>query len=131
MGSFSLDVAKFAGLVPRKMDMALRKVGLEVLSGITLGTPVDTGRARGNWQTTVGAPAEGDLDREDKTGALAIGAGAVTVNAWKPSDESSLFIANNLPYIEALENGHSKQAPAGMVGVTLARFQDIVRESIE
>ena len=27
---------------------------------------------------------------------------------------------NNLPYIEALENGHSQQAPLGMAAVTLA-----------
>jgi len=33
-----------------------------------------------------------------------------------------ITIYNNLEYIEALENGHSQQAPAGMVAVSLAEF---------
>jgi hypothetical protein len=37
---------------------------------------------------------------------------------------------NNLPYAVPLEYGHSKQAPGGMVRITLARFQQIVDEAI-
>ncbi|WP_256203847.1 MULTISPECIES: hypothetical protein [unclassified Pseudomonas] len=37
---------------------------------------------------------------------------------------------NNLPYAIPLEYGHSTQAPAGMVRVTLANFQHIVDEAI-
>ncbi|MNJ81742.1 hypothetical protein D3C77_807050 [compost metagenome] len=40
------------------------------------------------------------------------------------------FIVNNLPYAIPLEYGHSSQAPAGMVRVTLANFQRIVDEAI-
>ena len=40
------------------------------------------------------------------------------------------FFTNNLPYAAALENGHSGQAPGGMVRVTVARFQQIVLEAI-
>lgn len=33
------------------------------------------------------------------------------------------YIQNSVPYILALENGHSTQAPAGIVSVTLANMQ--------
>ena len=35
----------------------------------------------------------------------------------------TITVQNNLPYIDRLENGYSKQAPAGMVSVTLAGLQ--------
>jgi hypothetical protein len=38
----------------------------------------------------------------------------------------TIYIVNNLPYANALENGHSKQAPSGMVKVTLQEFPGIV-----
>ena len=37
----------------------------------------------------------------------------------KAGQDTVWTIANNLPYVEALENGHSKQAPAGMVKLAL------------
>jgi hypothetical protein len=36
------------------------------------------------------------------------------------------YITNNLPYAWRLEHGHSKQAPAGMVGLTVVEFAGIV-----
>jgi hypothetical protein len=32
--------------------------------------------------------------------------------------QSTIYFTNNLPYAQALENGHSNQAPGGMVGLT-------------
>jgi nitroimidazol reductase NimA-like FMN-containing flavoprotein (pyridoxamine 5'-phosphate oxidase superfamily) len=40
------------------------------------------------------------------------------------------YLVNNLPYAVPLEYGHSKQAPGGMVRITLARFQQVVDEAI-
>ena len=34
-----------------------------------------------------------------------------------------IWISNNLPYIEALEEGHSQQAPHGMVALSLAEAE--------
>jgi hypothetical protein len=35
---------------------------------------------------------------------------------------TAIFITSNLPYMEALENGHSGQAPNGMVRITVAEI---------
>lgn len=88
-------------------------LGLQIQKGISLKTPVDTGRARANWFMAEGAP---------DTSATA----AKTPKDYARGDFQAngvpIFITNSLPYIVALEYGHSKQAPAGMVRVTLAEI---------
>lgn len=96
-----------------------QKIGMDLLAGIVLGTPVDTGRAAGNWQVAIGAPASGTLDRQDPQGAATIAAGSDVIQASQAF--SVIYINNNLPYIEPLERGHSGQAPQGMVQTTLDR----------
>ena len=86
-------------------------------------TPVDTGRARGNWQAAVGAPVDVEIDRLDPSGGETIAAASralIGLGAFK-----TIFITNNVPYIQALENGNSKQAPAGMVAIALSEVEGI------
>jgi hypothetical protein len=40
---------------------------------------------------------------------------------------SIFYLTNNLPYGERLEYGYSKQAPSGMVRITLAEYEKILR----
>lgn len=86
------------------------------------------GRFRSNWQLTAGAPALGEIDDIESAGAtiakLAAAAGDLTLG-------EVAYIVNNLPYAIPLEYGHSTQAPAGMVRVTIADFQNIVNRVIE
>ncbi|HNU27153.1 MAG TPA: hypothetical protein PKJ38_13680 [Planctomycetota bacterium] len=130
MGSFALDVSKWCGKSLDRIDIVSRKIALEMFRRVILRTPVDTGRARGNWQTTVGAPAIGELGTRHnaKTGGAPI-ARAITVGqAWKATTGASILLTNNLPYIERLEHGYSKQAPAGMVAITVAEFGGVAIE---
>lgn len=86
------------------------------------------GRFRSNWQLTVGAPAAGEIDEIESAGETIakIVAGAGDLSAGEVA-----YIVNNLPYAIPLEYGHSTQAPAGMVRVTIADFQNIVNRVIE
>ena len=45
--------------------------------------------------------------------------------------EDTIYISNNLPYIRALEYGHSKQAPNGMVGTTIAGIKDKIERFVK
>jgi hypothetical protein len=46
---------------------------------------------------------------------------------WEMSGAGlSYSISNPVPYVTALEHGHSRQAPAGMVGITLAETPALV-----
>ncbi len=83
---------------------------------------MDTGRAKGNWQTTIGRPAEGTVDDADKGGSRTIAAGLAALAALPPY--SVVYLTNNLPYILVLESGSwSTQAPRGMVALTLAELE--------
>ncbi|WP_429820275.1 hypothetical protein [Ensifer sp. B1-9] len=50
--------------------------------------------------------------------------GAAIIAAADPFQ--AIFITNNLPYATALEAGHSKQAPIGMVAVTFAELESML-----
>ena len=49
-----------------------------------------------------------------------------------PSEAAGLlfYIANNVPYARRLEDGYSKQAPQGMVGLTVTMFKQIVEKAV-
>lgn len=104
-------------------DVLVRAVNLEALRGVVLMTPVDTGRARGNWQ--VGPPEPAELDVLDPTGSLALATGSQEIA--KAPRFGLLWISNGLVYIVPLEDGHSGQAPRGMVTVTVERLKAMVR----
>lgn len=98
--------------------LIFRKIIIDLDTRVVLDTPVDTGRARGNWFASLSTPSsEVDDDAVDKSGAAAI-AGIDRLAAGIKIGEVA-WLTNNLPYILPLENGHSKQAPTGMVDVNL------------
>lgn len=107
-----------------RVDRAMRAVALDAQAKLMIKTPVDTGRARANWNTTVGSPdvsTNATATRADVNSRRR--AGAATIRAAKFSQGEVVYIANGLPYIEALEHGSSKQAPNGMLASTMASLK--------
>jgi hypothetical protein len=92
-------------------------------SGAVNGTPVDLGRARGNWQIGIGAVPAGLISAEDKQGAATITreSAKVLADALRQNPFQLLWITNNVPYIERLEDGWSKQAPDGWIRLAVER----------
>ena len=101
-----------------------RQVCLEVLKRIVLRTPVDTGRARGNWQTEIGRAASGVLSVDGSEGNMAdfaISSG-ISKLANIPAF-SVVHITNNVSYLYYLEySRRSKQAPEGFLEITLSEL---------
>lgn len=121
--SFGADVERWTAETLARMDLATRKISLDVFANVIRLSPVDTGRFRGNWQTSVGAPIVGDLLLTDPSGG-AVQAKAVGVIEGVHAGDV-IFMVNNLPYAQRLEEGYSGQAPSGMVMLTVQRFQPI------
>lgn len=94
------------------------------VNGLVAGKDYVGGRFRGNWQFSIGTPADGTLDRADASGGATLAKLKLQVESLTAGQVA--YIVNNLPYAIPLEYGHSTQAPSGMVRVTLARFQQIV-----
>ncbi len=127
-GSFAESLAAFAEKTKEAIDDVFREVVIEIGTSVIRLSPVDTGRFKGNWQFTVGAPSNQSIDTFDKAGHETIAILVAEVSKLEAGQVA--YIVNNLVYGIPLEYGHSDQAPAGMVQITLARFQQIVEEAI-
>lgn len=95
-----------------------REVGI---AGVVRRSPVATGRFRGNWIVSVGGANGATFEQVDPSGGRTISAG-MSVLAGYPDTLPPIYIQNNLPYANRLENGWSKQAPQGMVALTVAEL---------
>jgi hypothetical protein len=137
LDQFKVKLKDFETLTEQEQIKLLKKVAFQVLTGVVEKTPVDTGRARGNWQVSITAGAgNATITRLDDSGeaeahlppgtSSAIDAGLAVLAGVKPF--STIVIYNNVEYIVALEHGHSKrQAPQGMVAVTIAEVESQFR----
>lgn len=133
-----------------RTDKALRSTTIATLNEIMIKTPVDTGRARGNWFITQNTPSTkidkaGKIETRQKEVSQAVSAGMLG---------KKFYFTNNLPYIKALEyglypknpkkgsrnesgkfeiktkNGFSKQAPKGMVRISIKKFSQRLRKAL-
>ncbi|CEL30210.1 hypothetical protein SRM1_03568 [Pseudomonas fluorescens] len=112
----------FIGVVEQDLSKKIRTIAIQLLNEITMRMPVDTGRARANTIVSIGAPVYQVLESYDKSGGNTIMNGASRLSGLEPY--TVVYLQNNLPYIERLEDGHSKQAPVGMFG---AAFNSVAR----
>lgn len=113
---WSTPPSLFAGVVQEQITQRVRVIAMAMLNEIVLRSPVDTGRFRGNNIVSVGAPVYTNTANVDPTGAETINRGLSAMSGLEPFTQ--VFIQNNLPYAVPLEDGHSKQAPAGIYAVS-------------
>ncbi len=123
-------------LVEENGGKLLRKVAVAVDAAVVLATPVDTGRARSNWQVEIGSAPEGVLPpfhpgAEGSTSGpnaqAALAAARRVIEGAVPGD--TIHITNNLDYIGRLNDGWSAQAPAGFVEEAVQHGVQQVRNS--
>jgi hypothetical protein len=103
------------GLVKKRQLEVVKKV----FEGVVTRTPVFTGAARASWRVSIGVPNPGRVTGGSQLAPLGR-------PAFSLSDiplYAKVFISNTTPYIVPLEYGWSKQAPAGMVRITLASLK--------
>jgi len=87
------------------------------------------GRFKGNWRVSFGAANDTPLDRIDAGGAETIAAAQAALSGFQAG--MTIFMTNPLPYGPRLEyEAWSKQAPAGMVRITVAEFQQMVSQAV-
>lgn len=127
---FNQEVDVFAKtLVPEKVILLQKKIVLEALKRLVMKTPVDTGRARGNWQVTIGRSATAAIEAVDKAGGETIKKGLAAIAALPPYQV--VWISNNVDYIEFLEEGNSRQAPEGMMSLTVEELKIMFSKAVE
>lgn len=121
--NFKANIKEFSKKIGVKIGVATEKISFDVHGKIIKRTPVDTGRARASFDVAIGSPptepppppAEGHKKGDPPAFSSPEFDPDGDIDGTKP-----VFIVSNVPYIENLENGSSKQSPAGMVRVSVA-----------
>jgi hypothetical protein len=126
--SFGQNISNWTERVKKRHNQVFRGVALRVFASVVFRTPVDTGRARGNWQTDINKDNNAELSIDDKGGLMVYRNAQQSASRVKLGDQFYLF--NNLGYVQGLEDGNSLQAPNGMVKVTVANFKNIVSDVV-
>lgn len=138
-----LNIDKFCGKGKRNPRLVAVKIVIDAGTSMVEKTPVGDpstwklsapagyvgGRARGSWQYAKGSPAAGEPGTIDESGNVAIGRIVAGVAIGDAADMH--YITSNVPYMRPLEyEGHSKQAPDGMVRKTIAEYQAMVDNAV-
>ena len=104
-------------------EKVVRKTAFDIDADIVLQTPVDTGRAESNWLPSLNTPRTDTVEAGQKPDITPI------TNAYRLND--TIFITNNLPYIERLNNGWSGQQPTpSWVEGTVKKYKARMKQAI-
>ncbi|RDE41282.1 hypothetical protein [Escherichia coli] len=110
--AWDIEPSIFAGMIEEDVGLKIRYIAIQILTAIDIASPVDTGRFRNNNLVSLQHPDFGISDNVDPNGTIAVQRGIGVIS--KAANYGVIYIQNNLPYAEALENGHSQQAPTGV-----------------
>ena len=136
-GKFTLDLGRFIAKANGRMALVVRKVMFDIFSRVIYRTPVDEGTARGNWNCAISQMDFSTSNPPDPQGHAAVGRMSVVIS---DGVGSIVYLSNGLPYIDSLENGRilsdgsrtgptSRQAPNGMLRLTVQQYPGIVQEA--
>lgn len=113
-------------------DKMWRATALAIDATVVTATPVDTGRARANWRVNTEPTSDvydafakgkaGSTSSTNTQGALDAGSEAI-----RAATGDVIYISNNLPYIEFLNDGSSAQAPAGFIELAVQAGADQIK----
>jgi hypothetical protein len=141
------EFARIQAEIDRRMLQVYKAITLEAHKRIVMRTPVASGRARGNWMID-NTPTDKMTDETDKSGSKTLKQAKTYTKSLTIEDKT--WIVNNVSYIGVLENGgypnppkrgswirgkgyvvkssggYSRQAPHGMVKVTMAELKALL-----
>ena len=107
--------------VLRGTERTVRATALAIDAALVTSSPVDTGRFRANWLASVG------VERFDIVEVGHADDKSISLAGYRLGD--AIYLQNNLPYGARLNQGHSKQAPAGFVEAGVRAGEQVVRRS--
>lgn len=115
---FAKDLLKEVDEMEEDIGRTARQLVSYGLITLVARTPIDTGYASENWNVSIGAINTSVTPGVQPGRSLA--QGQQTIKGVTASAVS--YVTNSVEYIDALENGHSQQAPNGMVSVAYAEI---------
>jgi hypothetical protein len=119
MFSVSINVADFAEKINVNVATVVRAAATELWGKVILRSPVDTGYFRRNWAISVDIPVTDTVGEPPPKGTV------LPPPAMPEIEPGALhvWLVNNCAYAERLEAGSSRQAPNGMVAISVAELE--------
>ena len=107
------------------IEKTVKAITLEVHSNLRRppsegGTPRDTSFATTNWVATIGVPVARVYGSRE---AVTSGPSQASISkvAGYRLEQGATYVSNFVRYIQILNAGHSKQAPAGFVQIAITK----------
>ncbi len=114
--SFDADLARAKKEVEARLTKIRTASAINLFNNIIVQSPVDTGHFRHNWQATITTPALNTLTGTSPDANVTVSLNGNTL-------QQSLYLTNNLPYAQRLEDGWSQQRGAGWVRASVMSAQ--------
>lgn len=133
INEFRANVNKWIATVDSGLNEMVQIMLKQIHHDLVMGSPVDTGRFRGNWQVTFNRIPLNSLNRYDKEGNATIADGNAQIETMlkRGAAVTTVYFSNMLIYANSLEYGHSKQAPAGVVGIVALRLRSYFTNAVK
>jgi hypothetical protein len=112
-----------------KLDKALQATAVETIGRLIDRTPVDTGAAKYHWFVRAQPDEKFDKSRTDPSGQLPKQRAKRDIRLFRIG--MMVWLVDSAPYFTYLERGSSKQAPAGVVAITLAEVPLLWRRQMD
>jgi hypothetical protein len=113
---FETDLAEAAKELNVAISTVVIKIALDLHAKLSRRTPVDTGRARASWDIKEGSPSPYVPPEGTYQGPKPQSADALT-------GEDIVFVTSAVEYMEFLNQGSSKQAPANFIEIAIAELE--------
>lgn len=118
----TVDFQKALRAAQEAAEKVMRATMFTLYSTTSRDTPVDTGRLRANWQVTLNQPAT------HQVGGSTASNPSPTLNSY--TIDKTMYLTNNLPYADVIENGGANRTANFMLKRALAGIKSsLVRQS--
>lgn len=137
LSQFAAKMEKMPDRIKAAVSEVTSKMVVNMVVELGESTPVDTSQAISNWQVGVIIPRKdfiyphfhgsgGSTESASLSATVSIAAGKTAVRRFG----QPVFITNNAPYINDLNQGSSRQAPKMFVEMAILRARKM-REKLE
>jgi len=127
--SFGQDLNRFTVKVTEASEEKIRGNLLSFTKLVIEQTPVDTGRLRGNWQSSINQAKLSEITRQQKgLSGSALNEAQKTLSQFELGD--IFFFTNNLPYARVVEFGLYPNPPKKGTGKTVGGFSKLAPQGM-
>jgi len=126
--SLTADLRKIAKKRKQTIQQAYSSIMFDLANQMITMSPKDTGAFQANWLAALNS---GDYTFDKSKTNVSEADGRLTATLGALTTNNNFYFTNSLPYAAELENGHSDQAPSGVVRVTINDFPQIVDKRVK